>query len=436
MDRIMGRWLKAGVLMLVAAVVFAACEGAAGVSGAVGPQGPAGQDGSQGPPGPAGEPGSQGPPGPAGEPGEQGPPGPGADAGPTVTMWIGTKSSNEKSATEAGPEITFNANDYFSGAGLSFEILSVSHPYYADGDAVAQGDQWVPRAGPCDGCEMIPTVKSISVADDGMVTIGIESTAQYAPSAVVLEATDSNGASVQQTFYVRRNKAPTAVDSNAPTTPEVVDDLAVHIGEVSMTSKLVKLSELFTDDDDVMVTERFNSNEEVATIAIDNLLQTSLVSAGKPGISEITLRGTDTGDLSAVKVVDVFVYEGPKLKGTLPAKITFSLAEAQGDSDGSVDPILLSDFVTEATTGPAGQTGAEAGAPITAVYGAPKSSNPAVATLAAGATGSFAVTIKSIGETEITVDVTQITGPGIDTDTTGNRFEQKVTAKFIIEVTR
>ena len=328
MNRAIGRWIKASALLFITVLVVAACEGAAGIKGEAGPQGapgPKGDPGSQGPPGMPGTPGPEGPAGPPGQtgptgpPGEPGPPGPGADAGPTVTMWIGTKSSNEKSATEAGPDITFNANDYFSGAGLSFEILSVSHPYYADGDNTTEGNQWVPRAGPCDGCEMVPTVKSISVADDGMVTVGIESTAQYAPSAVVLEATDTNGASVQQTFHVRRNKKPTAVDFDT-TTADVVDDLPVHIGEVSMTSKLVKLSDLFTDDDDVMVTERFNSNEEVASIAIDNLLQTSLVSAGKPGISEITLRGTDTGDLSAVKVVDVFVYEGPKVKDTLPCE--------------------------------------------------------------------------------------------------------------------
>ena len=49
MNRIMGRWLKVGVLMLVAAVVFAACEGAAGVKGVAGPAGPKGDPGAAGP---------------------------------------------------------------------------------------------------------------------------------------------------------------------------------------------------------------------------------------------------------------------------------------------------------------------------------------------------------------------------------------------------
>ena len=82
------RWLKAGVLMFVAVLVIAACEGPAGVAGAKGGTGAAGPAGEPGAAGPAGEPGDTGPAGepgdtgPAGEPGDTGPAGEPGDTGP------------------------------------------------------------------------------------------------------------------------------------------------------------------------------------------------------------------------------------------------------------------------------------------------------------------------------------------------------------------
>ena len=70
MNQIVGRWIKAGALIFVAALVLAGCEGASGVKGDAGPAGAAGDDGM---PGAAGDDGMPGPAGDDGMPGAAGP---------------------------------------------------------------------------------------------------------------------------------------------------------------------------------------------------------------------------------------------------------------------------------------------------------------------------------------------------------------------------
>ncbi len=75
-----------GVLLLLAALLLAACSGEEGPAGPQGQAGPAGPEGPQGPPGPEGAEalaGPEGPQGPAGPEGPQGPAGPeGAEGAP------------------------------------------------------------------------------------------------------------------------------------------------------------------------------------------------------------------------------------------------------------------------------------------------------------------------------------------------------------------
>ena len=84
MNRTVGRWIKAGALIFIAALVVAACEGPAGPTGAAGPAGPAGAAGPTGTAGPAGPAGVAGPAGPAGVAGPAGDAGPAGPAGPTT----------------------------------------------------------------------------------------------------------------------------------------------------------------------------------------------------------------------------------------------------------------------------------------------------------------------------------------------------------------
>lgn len=69
-------------LLVVAAMVLGACEGAQGPAGPAGPQGPLGPPGPSGPIGPAGPQGIPGPQGPAGSGG-------GTDGGSSVTHFYG-----------------------------------------------------------------------------------------------------------------------------------------------------------------------------------------------------------------------------------------------------------------------------------------------------------------------------------------------------------
>ena len=81
-EKIVRRWLTLGVISLITAFAWVACEGPGGVTGPVGPTGPQGPQGEKGDPGDTGPQGPQGETGPAGADGAQGPEGPMGPQGP------------------------------------------------------------------------------------------------------------------------------------------------------------------------------------------------------------------------------------------------------------------------------------------------------------------------------------------------------------------
>ena len=81
MNRTVGRWIKAGALIFIAALVVAACEGPAGPKGDQGDAGDTGPRGLEGPKGDTGDTGDQGETGDKGETGDQGETGDKGDRG-------------------------------------------------------------------------------------------------------------------------------------------------------------------------------------------------------------------------------------------------------------------------------------------------------------------------------------------------------------------
>ena len=280
MNRIWGRWLKAGALLVVAAVLVVGCEGAAGIPGAVGPagpqgekgepgepgatgpQGPQGEQGPQGQPGaagPQGEPGATGPqgdpgvdgaPGADGAPGEIGPqgqPGSDVDAGPAVIGRIGgsdgTLSLNatgkdfddngneillegQRLKEDGLPKIRVDGNEFFRGNDLMFEIVSVEHPMYPAADYFDEDPTADPPPVLTDyGMVEIPTIRYFynqedddgNVLDPDVFYFEIDTdTAMYGPSTVTMRATDMNGLWAEQEFVIRYNREPMLVAEQDP----------------------------------------------------------------------------------------------------------------------------------------------------------------------------------------------------------------------------
>ena len=153
------------------------------------------------------------------------------------------------------------------------------------------------------------------------------------------------------------------------------------------------------------------------------------IASGAAGVTEVTLRASDEGELSDTQVVEISVYQGPKLKADAPEKVTFSLSSALGAvADATANTIDLDGtFVTIATKGPKDEVednGDTANAPDDANYGPDAaddddvaSSNPAVATaMADDDSGLVTVLARSLGTTTLKIPVTQQTGPGATED--------------------
>lgn len=123
------RVIAGGLLLLTALFLSAACTGARGEpgpigppgpAGATGPEGPAGAVGRTGPAGPVGPEGAtgaagpQGPAGPQGEPGPQGPPA-GVDPGLLLDLSLSSPSAGRFFSTGEKIVITITLNDAFDG---------------------------------------------------------------------------------------------------------------------------------------------------------------------------------------------------------------------------------------------------------------------------------------------------------------------------------
>ena len=141
------------------------------------------------------------------------------------------------------------------------------------------------------------------------------------------------------------------------------------------------------------------------------------------------MEATDTGGLKVTNEVMVNVYAGPKVKEDAPAQITLSVEETF-EQVYSVPVSVLFDVLAPGRDD-ADAEFAGAQAPEAAAYEA-ESSNVFVATVVEvveGTPPALQLTINSIGETDITVTVTQDTGPDDD-----DRFEQTATTTFKVIV--
>jgi hypothetical protein len=181
---------------------------------------------------------------------------------------------------------------------------------------------------------------------------------------------------------------------------------------------------VFIDDDafTVAVADTDDSDAMIAEASIDNIVGGILVNSTGAGQTMITLEATDTGGLKVTNDVTVNVYAGPKVKDDAPTEITLSVQELVAQVY-TVPVSALFDVPDEDTNE---FEGAEE--PAGATYTA-ESSNIFVVTVVEAVTGGVVqLTINSIGETDITVTVTQNTGPN------DARIEQKATTTFKVVV--
>ena len=463
MSGTIGRWLKVSALAFVAVLVIAGCEGAAGISGTkgdaglAGPQGLAGAPGAVGPAGPSGPAGPPGSPGAPGAPGATGAPGGEAYAGPATTGTMPPVAINDADG-KVGDGVPLDVTPYFVGDELVYSITSVEHPtVYDSHDFSDNGDD--PEG--LVGVVVMPVIQSIEEEPGSPGTFIItpiysglvrdDYNAPYTSSRVVVRATDSKGLWAEQTVLVHRNRAP----QRSSLDPGNIER-HVNLGTNIRMSETFSIQDLFEDDDDINVTEQFNSFDAVAVLAINNLLGSLTVTMKKAGVTEVTVRAEDTGGLTATSELGVRVYQGPVLNKKAPEEVTFSLGALGEDSTETI--ALPANFVVPATTNPWGDVAGTdiTGVPGPAVYGiatapatgqpaddyAAKSSNAAVATAmvdndasAAETYGTVTVTPKSVGVTMLEIPIYQMTGPGDDTeDDNDGRFPQSVTVTIKVNI--
>jgi hypothetical protein len=357
---------------------------------------------------------------------------------------------------KVGSAVPLDVTPYFTGTDLVYSITSVEHPTVADTHSFVDAD---PDG--IIGYVVMPVIQSIMPVSTptGMFTItpmhsGVakdDYEVPYSSSKVTVRATDSTGLWAEQVVMVHRNRKP-----NVDRDPRA-DEQQVYLGTNTRKSQTYRIRELFNDDDDIDVTEQFNSFADVAVLGIDNLIGSLRVSMVKAGVTEITVRAEDTGGLTATSELSVFVYQGPVLKKDAPTEVT--LSQASSSTDGAQTFELQDVFVTVATKNPYGDDVSETtadGLPSVAAYGAAgteterdvTSTNEAVATAEViSATGIVTVTTNSVGTTTLEIPVTQITGPtpdvtgtdsvalGLGTeDAPNDRFEQSVTVKVTVNI--
>ena len=403
--------------------------GAQGEKGDTGETGATGDPGAQGETGDTGETGATGDPGAQGETGDTGEQGSDARTGPAFTGKIGTVVVNDVGG-KLGAAAMLNANNYFIGDGLGFDITSVVHPY----GTTCTEDTDPEDADPCGPLStrmtIVPTIMLIEEMPEGsgMFVITPTSDAEYGASQVTIRATDANDLWAEQMFDVRCNRRP--MFNLDPTEIDMaVADRNVYLGTVAQKMHTLHINDLFTDDDEIIVDDMFNSFPDIGTLMVSDLLGTLTATALKDGITEVTVRAQDTGGLTATHEVRIYVYAGPQLVDGAPDSVTMTDGQS---TNNTVD--LLNNFVKPATTNPSGEDVADAtGDPGGAVYSDEKSSNESVATIALS-DATVTVTPRTVGSTTIMVTVTQATGPTGDGVTADDRFEQSLTVEFTLNV--
>ena len=208
--------------------------------------------------------------------------------------------------------------------------------------------------------------------------------------------------------------------------PEVVT-----LGDVSSTSGMLPSLDVFIDDDTftVAVADADESDAAIAGSSVDNILGNILFNSTGAGQTMITLEATDTGGLKVTNKVRVNVYAGPKVKEDAPAQITLSIEELAAQVYKVPVSALFDVLAPDRDPADAEFVGADKRLPA-ATYEV-ESSNVFVVTRAtdpAVITTEVVLALNSIGEADITVTVTQNTGPQ------GDRIEQKATTTFKVVV--
>ena len=255
MNHAIGRWLKVGALMFIAAIVIAACEGAAGVTGppgepgtpgAPGASGEPGTPGASGEPGTPGTPGQPGTPGASGEPGTPGTPGtPGVDS-PGRKGMIDDVVISDKADRKIGDAMSVTVTDYFVGAQMYMATVG-----QMNADLIKSVVQDMDMPG-----KFTISIADLAGIDGGGSTNSPPDQVEldYPGNAMItVTATDENGLWTTQEFAVRRNRAPrnlAAIDFDGAGSL----DEALHLGITSNNDKRIKASELFADDTDDKLT--------------------------------------------------------------------------------------------------------------------------------------------------------------------------------------
>ena len=340
MNRTLGRWLKAGVLMLVAAVVFAACEGAAGV---VGPAGPQGEPGAAGPRGPQGNPGPAGPQGPQGNPGAAGPPGPVGPQGPAGDPAGGPLRPINALGMPAQMIKIVNAGDPVTNTwDMTKFFVGGSNVQYA---------VYVPEKKTREDVG-----KGLTVAIDGsMVTLTLDpvATAEYTTKSVSIKVSDSTDAFVTD-LMMRHNREPlpgglmTIAGKILGT--QGVDTVKVHTANPVVrphtVGETIDPNAHFHDDADDTLT--FHARPQslgdeykvgIAGVAggvkITALQSTWNATSSMHDKVVLAIEATDSGNLPALDedgerfrvTTEVTIDEAPRDRGQIPTAIVFDDGE-------------------------------------------------------------------------------------------------------------
>ena len=348
MNRIMGRWLKVGVLMLVAAVVFAACEGAAGIKGAVGPkgepgaEGPAGPAGVAGPAGPPGADGERGPEGPAGPRGEQGPEGPPGMPGPTGNVGPSPKGDLMYMGV---------VNDDGSNLGGPLELDMSPFFFDPNGDTLTYTVRWDEYDTPATDDTDTAVIKTAESTDTG-VEVTLDSGAVHADYATVtVRATDPEMLWAEQSFKVRRNRKPRIANAFTPqTASESMGTSGAHLKHVyTVGIGVVEASPAntihFQDDIgmglDKLTISVSSDDPNVADVTVED---TKVTVTGKAsGTASITIRAEDTGGLVASHSVAIAVNGAPVFDKDLP-----DIVAGVGQKAATLEKLL--DYVSDPET--------------------------------------------------------------------------------------
>ncbi len=332
-EKIVRRWLTLGVISLITAFAWVACEGPGGVTGPVGPTGPAGPQGETGPAGPAGPAGPQGetgPQGPQGEMGPEGPAGPEGPVGPEGPQGPEGPAGPEGSQGPEGPQGPAGPIGIspFAVKAIDAFVFNDKAGKVLDTDAMVRDLSGLVSGGVAPYTYEVtssPDAVDASVTADGMLSVALVHNVNFPYSDYTVSVTigDSDGGSEKKDVAVRRNKAP---DGTAPTT--ALDVLWVGTQHPNASKPAAAgVAGAFMDDDALTlsgVTNIAGKGSFIMVMSGKNLMVQGLKSTrtGPTGTEEqpiaVDVTATDSGGLTKAlaSLFTVSVNEAPKLSST------------------------------------------------------------------------------------------------------------------------